>query len=106
MTLRSSGFFYQTELLIKLLRRGFLYAEVPQFLNKRKSGKSKALTFRSFVEILKSFVQLIVDVHILRVEDFTVPEDRLPVATCTHRKYVKLMKFRETSRFSPILKYK
>ena len=90
VALRSSGFFYQTELLIKLLRRGFLYAEVPQFLSKRKGGKSKALTLRSFFELLVSFIRLIVDVQILGVEGFSLSASDLPVTTRTYQKYVML----------------
>ena len=45
ITLKSSGF-YQTELLIKCIKSGYLYAEVPCAHSPRLSGKSKALTFQ------------------------------------------------------------
>ena len=66
--LRSRGFFFQTELLITLLRWGFLYAEVPQSLRPRKSGKSTALAPMSILGLMGSFLRLFCDVHIRRIE--------------------------------------
>ncbi|MDY0084177.1 MAG: hypothetical protein RBR74_13415, partial [Ignavibacteriaceae bacterium] len=37
--LESYGFFYQANIVIKLIRQGYLYAEVPNFLSVRASGK-------------------------------------------------------------------
>jgi hypothetical protein len=62
----SAGFFYQTEILIKLIRQGYLYAEVPQILEERLYGSSKAISFKSLVNVSTSFVILFVDIHILR----------------------------------------
>lgn len=87
VTLVSTGFFYQTELLIKLLRRGFLYAEVPQFLSKREGGKSKALSLKSFLDLSWSFICFVVDVQIRRLEGFTLHPSELPENTCTYKKY-------------------
>jgi len=36
-------FFYQAELLIKALKMGYLFAEVPYAIKIRADGKSKAL---------------------------------------------------------------
>lgn len=63
--LESTGFFYQTELLIKAIRKGYLYAEVPCALNIRAGGQSKALTFRSFLKVISGYVRAIYAVHIL-----------------------------------------
>ncbi|MBN1542228.1 glycosyltransferase family 2 protein [candidate division KSB1 bacterium] len=68
VTLSSMGFFYQAELLIKLIRKGYLFAEVPNFLSQRLSGKSKALTWKSLVRVIKSFVKLFYEIHFLRIE--------------------------------------
>ena len=81
--LSASGFFYQTELLVKLLRRGFLYAEVPQILSKRGSGKSTALRFRSLTTLVISFSKLFFQVHIKRVEGRRTPVHLLPDGTAT-----------------------
>ena len=84
----STGFFYQTELLIKLIRRGFLYAEVPQFLGVRYGGKSSALTMYSFLNLSWSFIQLAWNIHILRSEGVrSWAASSFPPNTCTRRKY-------------------
>ena len=84
--LNSSGFFYQTELLIKLIRQGFLYAEVPHSLNERKGGRSTALTFRSLCSLVRSFFVLFFRIHIRRVEGASRQFDNFPTGTATHRK--------------------
>ncbi|MFH1222829.1 MAG: glycosyltransferase family 2 protein [Pseudomonadota bacterium] len=66
--INSKGFFYQAELLIRLLRKGYLYAEVPNFLSKRNTGKSKAISFKSLMNVMKNYLMLVYRIHILRVE--------------------------------------
>lgn len=68
VNLSSFGFFYQAEILIKLLRKGYLFAEVPNYLGQRASGKSKALTFKSFLQIVKGYLNLVYNIHIKRLE--------------------------------------
>lgn len=62
--LKSFGFFYQAELLIKLIRKGYLYAEIPNFLSKRHAGKSKAVTLKSLMQIMLSFINLFYEIHL------------------------------------------
>lgn len=64
--LEAKGFFYQAELLIKLIRRGYLYAETPHFLGDRQSGKTKALTLKSLREVMMAYLRLVKEVHITR----------------------------------------
>lgn len=64
ITLKCKGFFYQTELLIKCLRDGYLYAEVPYALRQRGKGISKATTFRSLRKIAKDYITTLIDVYI------------------------------------------
>jgi dolichol-phosphate mannosyltransferase len=85
--LRATGFFYQAELLVKLTRKGFLYAEVPHFVSKRGSGKSTALTVRSLGRLASSFLLLVFDIHIRRVESKRTKIGALPFGTVTERKY-------------------
>ena len=66
--LKSFNFFYQAELLIKLIRKGYLFAEIPNFLSTRSGGKSKAVTFKSLVGITKSYIKLFFDIHFRRIE--------------------------------------
>ena len=61
----SKGFFYQTELLVRLIRHGYLYAEVPYFLS-RQGNKTKALSWRSFRVLTWACLKLMCDIHILR----------------------------------------
>lgn len=65
MNLNSRGFFYQTELLIKAIRMGFLYAEVPYALGTRSTGKSKALTLKSLFKLSKDYLQTVYSVYFI-----------------------------------------
>ncbi|MFO1436506.1 MAG: glycosyltransferase family 2 protein [Gammaproteobacteria bacterium] len=85
---KSRGFFYQAELLIRVIRRGYLYAETPHFLSDRKGGKTKALTLRSFLSIVRAYLHLVFDIHILRSEG--VRDMRLNPASATYRRYQQL----------------
>lgn len=76
VTLKSSGFLYQAELLIKLIRAGYLYAETPHFLLRRSSGKTKALTIKSLLQVTRGYLRLIWEIHVLRRTGFAdVPID-------------------------------
>ena len=62
LDLKARGFFYQTELLIKCIRRGYLYAEVPYALLQRAAGRSKATSLRSLMNVMKAYLTLLADV--------------------------------------------
>jgi hypothetical protein len=63
LTHHSKGFFFQTEILIKAAKRGYLFAEVPYFLNRRSFGKSKAVSFPSFLHVARGYLQLVRDIY-------------------------------------------
>jgi len=63
LTLKSNGFFYQTELLIKAIRKGYLYAEVPCKLKSRMDGQSKALTINSLLKVMSAYLSTIYFVY-------------------------------------------
>ena len=63
LDLQSRGFFYQTELLIKAIRRGYLYAEVPCALGVRGAGRSSALTWRSFFKLSRDYLRTMKSVY-------------------------------------------
>ncbi|MFC1501495.1 glycosyltransferase family 2 protein [Elusimicrobiota bacterium] len=65
--LRSKGFFYQAELLVKLIRKGYLYAEIPSFLYLRHGGKSKAVNVKALLEVMKNYSRLLFDIFIRRI---------------------------------------
>ncbi|NIQ00788.1 MAG: glycosyltransferase, partial [Nitrospinaceae bacterium] len=58
---RSSGFFFQTDILIRAVKRGYLFAEVPYRLGMRNTGISKAVSFPSFVQVVKGYLRLVRD---------------------------------------------
>ena len=82
--LKSSGFFYQAELLIKLIRKGYLYAEVPNLLSSN-SSISKATTLKSLVHIIKDYLILFFEIHIKRIEA-KKEYKKLNEKSCTHKK--------------------
>jgi glycosyltransferase involved in cell wall biosynthesis len=63
ITLKCGGFFYQTELLIKTIKRGYLYAEVPYALNVRIGGESKATTLASLRKVALSYLDTFAEIH-------------------------------------------
>ncbi len=56
---RSNGFFYQAENLIKLIKQGYLFAEVPYYLQRRKFGTSTAVSYPSLYNVIKGYFSLI-----------------------------------------------
>lgn len=68
LNIRSRGFFYQAEILIRALRRGVMFAEVPVLLRNRTHGKSKAISLKSLWGVMVNFLHLFWEIHFLRVE--------------------------------------
>jgi glycosyltransferase involved in cell wall biosynthesis len=60
---KSRGFFFQTDILVRLLKKGYLFAEVPYRLGLRKSGVSKAITFPSLVRVVKGYLRLVKGIY-------------------------------------------
>lgn len=56
---RSNGFFYQAELLIKVLRRRYLYAEVPCLQKVRLGGKSKSVNISGLLTVVAGYVAMV-----------------------------------------------
>jgi dolichol-phosphate mannosyltransferase len=63
MHLQSKGFLYQAEILVKMIRKGYLFAEVPYSIGKRNAGTSKAISFRSFINVVKSYFLLLLAIY-------------------------------------------
>lgn len=59
----STGFFFQTDILIRAVKKGYLFAEVPYRLNLRSSGKSKAVSFPSLMQVSKGYLKLVKDIY-------------------------------------------
>ncbi len=80
----SKGFFFQTDILVRIVRRGYLFAEVPYRLNLRSHGVSKAVTFPSFLKVVRGYIRLVRDIH------FTSDGSRMQtfaIASQTARRY-------------------
>ncbi|MDD4910532.1 MAG: glycosyltransferase family 2 protein [Candidatus Omnitrophica bacterium] len=60
---QSSGFFFQTDMLIRLVTKGYLFAEVPYRLGMRHSGSSKAVSFPSLFRVIKGYLRLVRDIY-------------------------------------------
>lgn len=58
---RSTGFFFQTDMLIRLVKAGYLFAEVPYRLGLRKGGVSKAVSFPSLLQVAQGYARLVKD---------------------------------------------
>jgi dolichol-phosphate mannosyltransferase len=63
LTHRNKGFFFQTDILIRLVKRGYLFAEVPYRLGVRAEGLSKAVTFPSFLKVVEGYSRLFIDYY-------------------------------------------
>jgi len=87
--LRSTGFFYQTELLIKCLKRGYLYAEVSSALYQRLSGESKALTFKTLFRVMVDYLATAATIYIFdRKNKLIVPNS---VTALRHRQFEEFL---------------
>ena len=61
---RSSGFFFQTDILIRSVKKGYLFAEVPYKLGARNEGVSKAVTFPGLLQVIKGYLRLVKDIYL------------------------------------------
>lgn len=65
---KSRGYFFQTEILIKLAKRGYLFAHVPCKLGKRKEGESKAIKISSLFQILKDYFKVLLEHYFTKLK--------------------------------------
>ena len=68
---QNTGFFFQTEILIKMAKRGYLFAEVPYRLGMRPNGVSKAVSFPSFLQVARGYLCLINDIYFNKITKAT-----------------------------------
>jgi glycosyltransferase involved in cell wall biosynthesis len=59
----STSFFFTTDILVRLCRRGYLFAEVPYRLRRRPKGASKATSVKSLKQVIKGFLRLFGDCY-------------------------------------------
>ncbi|MCC6448951.1 MAG: glycosyltransferase family 2 protein [Candidatus Aureabacteria bacterium] len=63
---RSNGFLIHAECLVRAIKAGFTFAEVPVVLKKRYEGDSKAVLFKSLVSVCKEYVALLAEIQVGR----------------------------------------
>lgn len=59
---RSDGFFFQTDILVRTVKHGYLFAEVPYRLGMRAQGVSRAITFPSLFQVIRGYLRLVRDI--------------------------------------------
>ena len=64
VTIETDGFAYQAEALIKLIKRGTTYTEVPMYLKERGYGKTKAFNFRNVFRVFKTILHLFYQIRL------------------------------------------
>lgn len=63
LKLKSCGFFYQAELLLKTIGNGYLYAEVPYIQLRRIGGSSKSTTLSSLFEVARAYCSTMLNIY-------------------------------------------
>jgi dolichol-phosphate mannosyltransferase len=63
LSIRNQSFFFQTDILIRSVKRGYLFAEVPYCLGTRGSGDSKAVSYPSLIRVIKGYLRLLKDFY-------------------------------------------
>lgn len=84
--LESRGFFFQTEILLRLIKSGYLYAEIPTFLSRRSTGVSKALSRLSLYNVVRDYLKTIYGIYIYK--NYLIDIDKESI-TFKKNKYLK-----------------
>jgi len=86
---KDNSFFFQTDILIRLVKRGYLFSEVPYSLGMRKGGKSKAVSFSSFLKIVKGYLRLVKGIYFSkeeRINKYKFTADSMSLKRCENLK--------------------
>jgi dolichol-phosphate mannosyltransferase len=59
----SAGFFFQTDIVVRVVKRGYLFAEVPYRLRVREHGASKAVSWASLQKVINGYLRLVRDIY-------------------------------------------
>ncbi|OGW53582.1 MAG: hypothetical protein A2Y81_05905 [Nitrospirae bacterium RBG_13_43_8] len=74
---RSESFFFQTDILIRTVKKGYLFAEVPYRLDLRKEGVSKAVSFPSLLKVAQGYLRLARDYYGKKSVYMDLPDDSM-----------------------------
>ncbi|MBF0481346.1 MAG: glycosyltransferase family 2 protein [Desulfovibrionaceae bacterium] len=78
LDIRSMSFFFQTDILIRAIKRGYLFAEVPYKIRRREGGGSKAISYPSLLRVMKGYLKLVRDIYFAKAKPGAAwPEDCL-----------------------------
>lgn len=58
---RSTGFFFQTDILVRLSNAGYFFADVPYRLGQRRGGVSKAVSLKALRQVIYGYARLMKD---------------------------------------------
>ncbi len=84
---RSSGFFFQTDILIRAVKRGYLFAEVPYKLSLRNSGTSTAVSFPSLLNVIKGYLKLSKDHYGMKKDSTSAKSPAFAADSLTAKRY-------------------
>lgn len=62
----NKGFSFNVELLIRLIRVGYSYVEIPMYLLPRRHGKVKSLSMRNLIDVTKRIIKLFWELQLQR----------------------------------------
>jgi glycosyltransferase involved in cell wall biosynthesis len=64
----TSGYAYQAETLVQLLKSGLSYVEVGMNINQRRHGTTKAFALKNIISVFLTFFRLVYNIHVKRGE--------------------------------------
>jgi dolichol-phosphate mannosyltransferase len=67
--IRTNGFAYQAEAVVKLLRAGATYVDIPVAISERSNGKSSAFKLKNIYRVCRAILSVWLEVHGLRHRD-------------------------------------
>lgn len=71
---RDHSFFFQVDILVRLVKKGYLYAECPFRIDSRQVGRSKAISIQSLKKIVTGYFRLIRK-QLFQPRDFSLVKD-------------------------------
>lgn len=71
---RDHSFFFQVDILVRLVKKGYLYAECPFRIDSRQVGRSKAISMQSLRKIITGYFRLIRKQY-FQPKDFSLVKD-------------------------------
>lgn len=75
--INTSGFAFQSTLLVRLIRSGHSFIEVGMYLRPRAGGRSTALRLKNVVSVCMAIARLAKTVHVDEKQRYSVPVNRV-----------------------------